>query len=115
MFFVNVSSICDLVAFCIAGYVSGGFFTLIGVIANEEYGPKSYSKTLGFFMTGASIGIFLFDYVVFDIMYGHYTGDSSAVRSYGKWNMYIFLVCTASSALALLFSFITYMATRGRD
>jgi MFS family permease len=115
MFFIAYSSICDMVAFMVAGFVSGGFFTLMGIIANEEFGAKSYAKVLGFFMTGASLGIFIYDYLVFDVMYSKYTSDSGLGRSYGKWNMYIFIVSTFSCGLAFLMSLFTYLATRGRD
>ena len=69
MFFISVSSLALSLAVIIVGFVSGGTFTLMGIIAHEDYGPKYIAKILGIFMTGAAVGILIFDEVVFDIMY----------------------------------------------
>jgi len=51
------------------GFVSGGSFCLIGIIAHEDYGSYNVVKILGYLMTGAAFGIFIFDELVFDLLY----------------------------------------------
>lgn len=61
MFFISILSLASLLSIILVGFISGGSFTLIGIIAHEDYGTKNVAKILGVIMTGAAIGIFLFD------------------------------------------------------
>ena len=69
MFFVSVSSLALYIAVIISGFASGGTFTLMGIIAHEDYGPKYCAKIIGAFMTAAAVGILIFDELVFDLLY----------------------------------------------
>lgn len=69
MFFISVSALALYIAVIIVGFISGGTFTLMGIIAHEDYGTKNVPKILGVFMTGAAVGIFIFDELIFDLMY----------------------------------------------
>jgi hypothetical protein len=69
MFFVSLSTLASLLAVIIVGFVSGGCFTLIGIIAHEDYGTKWVSKIIGYLMTGAAFGILIFDKLLFDLLY----------------------------------------------
>lgn len=66
MFFISFSTLALTLAIIIVGFTSGGAFCLIGIIAHEDYGTKNVSKILGYLMTGAAIGILIFDELVFD-------------------------------------------------
>lgn len=66
MFFIDMSSFALMVAVMIVAFVSGSSFVLAGQIAHEDYGSKHYTKILGIFMTGAAVGILIFDELVFD-------------------------------------------------
>jgi hypothetical protein len=57
------------ISMIIIAFTQGGSFTLAGIIAHEDYGSKYYNKILGIFMTGAAIGILIYDELVFDQMY----------------------------------------------
>ena len=56
----------------IVGFVSGGCFCLIGIIAQENYGTKRIAKVIGYLMTGAAVGIFVFEMVIFEILYSQF-------------------------------------------
>jgi MFS family permease len=75
MFFVNMSSFSLYIAVIIVGFVSGGTFTLMGIIAHEEHGHKHVGKILGIFMTAGAVGIIFFDEVVFDLLYHAMASD----------------------------------------
>ena len=77
MFFVSVSSLAQFLAIIIVGFTSGGSFCLIGIIAHEDYGTKHVSKILGYLMTGAAIGILVFDELLFDILYNMFASQSN--------------------------------------
>jgi MFS family permease len=117
MFFISVSSLALYFAVIIVGFVSGGTFTLMGIIAHEDYGPKYIAKILGIFMTGAATGILLFDEVVFDLMYRSFASehDYNNQKAYGKWNKYIFIVSLLASIMALVMSLGAYLKTRRHD
>lgn len=66
MFFIDVSSFALLLSVMIVALVSGSSFVLAGQIAHEDYGSKHFIKILGIFMTGAAIGILIFEELVFD-------------------------------------------------
>jgi MFS family permease len=117
MFFISVSTLALYVAMMIVGFVEGGTFVLAGIIAHEDYGSKKYAKILGIFMTGAALGIFLFEKVIFDWIYSATasSSDISSLGTYGKWNKYIFLICLLSSVLALIMAAGSYMWTKKND
>jgi len=69
MFFIDVSSLALLLSVMIVAFVSGSSFVLAGQIAHEDYGSKHYNKILGIFMTGAAVGILIFEELVFDQLY----------------------------------------------
>jgi len=66
MFFISMSGLAHFVATSLSAYVAGAIFVLVGVIAHEDYGTNNLHKILGFQMTGAAIGIFVFDFLIFD-------------------------------------------------
>ena len=66
------------VAMILIGFVSGGCFCLIGVISQEDHGTKHMSKILGYLMTGAAVGILLYEIVIFDILYDLYFASTYA-------------------------------------
>ena len=68
-------------------------------------------------MTGAAFGILIFDEFLFDMVYGMFASQSNVQnqKSYGKWNLYIFIACVLSSAAALIMSTGAYMITRRHD
>jgi len=66
MFFISFSSLALYISIILVAFISGGSFTVIGVISHEDYGLRYIMKILGFFMTGAAIGILIFDELVFD-------------------------------------------------
>jgi len=47
------------------GFVQGGCFVLIGIIAHEEYGIKKYIKVVGYMLSAGALGIFIFDMLIF--------------------------------------------------
>jgi len=53
----------------IVGFASGGSFCLIGIISQEDYGTKHMSRIIGYLMTGAAVGILIFDELIFDLLY----------------------------------------------
>lgn len=61
MFFVSLIPLASLLATIIVGFISGGSFTLVGVIAHEDYGTKNVAKILGTIMTGAAGAILVYD------------------------------------------------------
>ena len=101
----------------IVGFVSGGTFTLMGIIAHEDYGAKHSAKVLGTFMTAGAVGILIFEELVFDFLYGSFASESDyrGQKSYGRWNKYIFIIGVVSSAMALIMSTGAYLATRKKD
>ncbi len=117
MFFISVSSIILYIAVLMVSFLSGGTFTLMGVIAHEDYGVQHCSKILGLYMTGAAIGIFIFDILVFDQMYEMFASetDFKYQNTYGKWNKYIFLVSLLSSGAAFIMSLGAFLQTRKGD
>lgn len=76
MFFISLSTVALYLAVVIVGFVSGGTFTLMGIIAHEDYGPKYIARILGIFMTGAAVGILIFDVIVFDLIYAAFASQS---------------------------------------
>jgi len=106
MFFIGVSSLALYLAVIIVGFCEGGLFVLAGIIAHEDYGSKKYNRILGIFMTGAAIGILVFEKIVFDWMYSAFSDSSTttSMSTYGKWNKYIFIVGLLSSVAALVMS-----------
>lgn len=66
MFFIDVSNLALLLSVMIVAFVSGSSFVLAGQIAHEDYGGKHFNKILGIFMTGAAVGILIFEELVFD-------------------------------------------------
>ena len=75
MFFVSVSSFSLYIAVIVVGFVCGGTFTLMGIIAHEEHGHKHVSQILGIFMTAGAFGIIFFDEIVFDLLYHAMASD----------------------------------------
>lgn len=69
MFFIEYSSLALLISVIIVAFVEGSCFTVAGQIAHEDYGGKHYGKILGIFLTGAAVGIFIFQELVFDRLY----------------------------------------------
>ena len=117
MFFIDVSNLALLLSVMIVAFVSGSSFVLAGQIAHEDYGGKHFNKILGFFMTGAAVGILVFEELVFDQMYSWFSSQeqNQNYRVYGKWNKYIFLVSVLASTMALVMSFGAYLKTRKND
>lgn len=73
MFLIDMVPLALFFSVVIVAFVSGGSFTLAGIIAHEDYGAKHYNKILGIFMTGAAAGIFIFDELVFGLMYSFFS------------------------------------------
>ena len=69
MFFASATTMAMSLAVIIVAFAEGGVFVLAGIIAHEDYGSKKYTKILGIFMTGAAIGILVFEKLVFDYLY----------------------------------------------
>ncbi len=115
MFFVSLSSLALTLAIIIVGFVSGGTFCLVGIITHEDYGTRNVSKILGYLMTGAAIGILIFDELIFDQMYHAFTSNTDQKQAYGRWNRYIFIVAVFSSTCALMMSSGAYIYTRRYD
>ena len=117
MFFIDVSGLALLLAVMIVAFVSGSSFVLAGQIAHEDYGSKHFNKILGIFMTGAAVGILVFEELVFDQLYHFFTTQESNqnYRAYGKWNKYIFLISVLSSVMAFIMSLGAYLKTRKND
>lgn len=119
MFFISLSSLAMYLALGICGFVQGGSFTLIAVISHEDYGSKHVSKILGFLLTGGALGIFIFDELVFDQVYGMFASSSdtqsSSLKSYGKWNMYIFIIALLSSFVCFIMCLGNYLTQRNKD
>ena len=80
MFFISVSGLALYIAVIIVGFISGGTFTLMGIIAHEDYGSKHLAKALGLFMTAAAVGILIFDELVFDFMYNSFATEKDYVN-----------------------------------
>eukprot|EP00349_Pseudokeronopsis_sp_Brazil_P008299 CAMPEP_0202970672 /NCGR_PEP_ID=MMETSP1396-20130829/19212_1 /ASSEMBLY_ACC=CAM_ASM_000872 /TAXON_ID= /ORGANISM="Pseudokeronopsis sp., Strain Brazil" /LENGTH=116 /DNA_ID=CAMNT_0049699345 /DNA_START=1194 /DNA_END=1544 /DNA_ORIENTATION=+ len=102
----------------LVGFVSGGSFCLIGIMAHEDYGSKHLSKIIGYLMTGAAVGILIFEVLILDVLYPHFATGSmtnESMKSYGKWNFYIFLTCLISAVSAVMMSFGAYLKTRKTD
>jgi MFS family permease len=101
----------------IVAFSEGGLFVLAGIIAHEDYGSKKYTKILGIFMTGAAVGILIFEKLVFDYLYNMMATyeDNQNYASYGKWNKYIFMVTVLSSFLAFIMSLGAFLRTRKND
>ncbi len=89
----------------------------MGVIAHEDFGLSHLTKILASFMTAAAIGILIFDFVVFDMLYKSFSdaNDISAQTSYGRWNIYIFGITLMSSIASFMFSSGAYMKMREKD
>jgi heme/copper-type cytochrome/quinol oxidase subunit 3 len=68
-------------------------------------------------MTGAAVGILVFEELVFDQLYHFFQSQESNqnYRAYGKWNKYIFLISVLSSAMAFIMSLGAYLKTRKND
>ena len=116
MFFIDTMPLANMVSVIIVAFISGGSFTLAGIIAHEDYGSKHYNKILGVFMTGAAIGILIFDQLVFGLFFNMLNDSSnSSYKGYGKWNKYIFIICTLSSVMAFIMSIGGFTRTRARD
>ena len=116
MFLVDTVPLALFLSVIIVAFISGGSFTLAGIIAHEDYGSKHYNKILGIFMTGAAAGIFIYDELVFGFMYNFFaSGDNNNYKAYGKWNKYIFIVSILSSAIAFVMSIGAFMRTRKND
>jgi len=71
MFFISLSSTALGLSTVIVALVSGGAFTLMGVIAHEEYGNRNVAKMLVIFMTVGAIGIFIYEVIIFNHIYAH--------------------------------------------
>ncbi len=69
MFFIDTLPLANFASVVIVAFISGGSFTLAGIIAHEDYGAKHYNKILGIFMTGAAVGILIFDQLVFGLFF----------------------------------------------
>ena len=65
MFFIQYSSLALYLAVIMVGFVQGGCFVLIGIIAHEEYGIKKYIKVVGYMLSAGALGIFIFDMLIF--------------------------------------------------
>lgn len=117
MFFISLSTLALFNAVCIAGFVQGGSFVLIGIISHESYGTPNVAKILGFFMTAGAIGILIFDELILDQFYSFFasSSDFSNQKSYGKWNKHIFIIAVLSSVVALITATGSYMKTRQKD
>lgn len=77
MFFIDKSSMALFIAIVIVAFISGSSFVIAGQIAHEDYGSKYYNLILGIFMTGAAIGILIFEELVFDQFYYWFTTSDS--------------------------------------
>jgi hypothetical protein len=69
MYFINIIPLAMMITVILVGFASGSTFTLMGVIAHEEYGLGNINRILAILMTSAAIGIFVFDELIFDWMY----------------------------------------------
>jgi MFS family permease len=116
MFFIDTIPLANYIAVIIVAVVSGGSFTLAGIISHEDYGSKHYNKILGIFMTGAAGGILLFDQLVFGLFFKILNDtNNSSYKGYGKWNKYIFIICVLSSVISFIMSIGAFTRTRKRD
>ena len=90
---------------------------MIGIIAHEEYGIKKYIKVIGYMLTAGAVGIFIFDMLIFQYLYSAFASQSdiNGQKSYGKWNLYIFVVSLVSSFLAFTMALGNYMTHRKKD
>ena len=115
MFFIDTIPLSNFIAVVMVAFISGGSFTLAGIIAHEDYGAKHYNKILGVFMTGAAVGILIFDQLVFGLFFNMFSDGTNNYKSYGKWNKYIFIVCILSSVISLIMSVGAFLKTRKHD
>jgi len=117
MLFVAVSGPALFIAVILTGFVSGSTFTIMGVVAHEEYGPGNVTKILAILMTSAAAGILLFEEVIFSWMYAFFANeaDRQYIKSYGKWNNQIFLMTLLASGLAFFFSCLNFRITNRKD
>lgn len=117
MFFISYSSAALMLANVLVGFLSGSTFTIMGVIAHEEYGIGNISRILAMLMTASAVGILVFEEFVFDWMYAFFAtqNDRAYMKDYGKWNKQIFLITLVSSGFALLFSIFNFRLTKGKD
>lgn len=116
MFFVNILPIAHWLAMFLTALAYGSSFSLMGIIAHESYGIESFSKILGSFMTAGAVGLFIYEQLIFISFYSFFAGRSDGNNySYGKWNIFIFIIGVASGVLALAASFGVYLKNRKSD
>lgn len=117
MLFVSVSGPALFLAVILVGFVSGSTFTIMGVVAHEEYGLGNVTKILAMLMTASAVGIFIFEEVIFSWMYDFFANetDRQYIKSYGKWNNQIFLMTLIASGLAFFFSILNFRLTNKKD
>jgi hypothetical protein len=51
--------------------LSGGFIVLMAAFVHEEHGTTAWSLIFGCLLTFGSLGLFIFDELVFDYAYQH--------------------------------------------
>lgn len=118
MYFVNRNFLLGvMIATGTVGFVSGSTFTLMGVIAHEEYGLANINRILAVLLSFAAAGILLFQEFVFDFIYESYRdqADLWAQRDYGKWNTHIFLTTLIAAGVSFGFSLGAYLRTKDSD
>ena len=52
-------------------FLSGGFIVVMSAFVHEEHGSNAWSRIFGCLLTFGSVGLFIFDELIFNFAYSH--------------------------------------------